>query len=331
MAKGGDEQPGTPSAPGWYPDPWSATGEGERYFDGRRWGTTERPLGRHTVATVEPGDRPTPGRSRRMLVPILVLVALVGVYLGVSNLLGGGADGDGGDAGDATSQLTQVGDDGPPPADDVAAEPLGTPAPPPEGGDGEFEFLDHQEGKPNTPVAFDPCREIHYVMNPAGAPPGADARIRRAIDRVSTATGLQFVDDGETDETFVKRRDAYQPNRYDPDRWAPVLFAWGDEGSNPELAGQFAGVTSPQAVSRGNGPAVYVTGQVVLDREQLADDDPQTQATLLHELGHLVGLDHTSDRRQIMYAESDPAVTDYGDGDLRGLFELGTQPCVPGL
>src|SRR5437763_9479857 len=38
-----------PDVPGWYADPWSATGTGERYFDGKRWGTTERPLGRHTA------------------------------------------------------------------------------------------------------------------------------------------------------------------------------------------------------------------------------------------------------------------------------------------
>jgi hypothetical protein len=37
---GGDKENGTesPDAPGWYPDPWSATGDGKRYFDGKRWG-----------------------------------------------------------------------------------------------------------------------------------------------------------------------------------------------------------------------------------------------------------------------------------------------------
>ena len=43
--KQGDTDQYQPDAPGWYPDPWSATGGGERYFDGKRWGTNERPRG----------------------------------------------------------------------------------------------------------------------------------------------------------------------------------------------------------------------------------------------------------------------------------------------
>src|SRR4051812_12018922 len=50
----------TPKEPGWYPDPFSATGSGERYWDGTKWGTSERPLGRHSTVL----EMPT-GRDRR--------------------------------------------------------------------------------------------------------------------------------------------------------------------------------------------------------------------------------------------------------------------------
>ena len=40
---------------------------------------------------------------------------------------------------------------------------------------------------------------------------------------------------------------------------------------------------------------------------------------MLHEFGHLIGLDHTSDRTQIMFSEAQLNVRDYADGDLRGL------------
>jgi hypothetical protein len=43
-----------PREPGWYPDPFSATGDGERYFDGKGWGSTEWPRGRHTVTELRP-------------------------------------------------------------------------------------------------------------------------------------------------------------------------------------------------------------------------------------------------------------------------------------
>jgi predicted Zn-dependent protease len=77
----------------------------------------------------------------------------------------------------------------------------------------------------------------------------------------------------------------------------------------------------------------YVSGQVVFDREDLSNakvpDRRDARAVMLHELGHLVGLDHTADRREIMFSEGQFNVIDYGPGDLRGLASLGTQQCFP--
>jgi hypothetical protein len=52
---------------------------------------------------------------------------------------------------------------------------------------------------------------------------------------------------------------------------------------------------------------------------------------MLHELGHLVGLAHTSDSTQIMYSESQFNVNKYGAGDRRGLALLGAQACYPNI
>src|SRR3954469_16423234 len=54
-----------PDVPGWYPDPWSATGTGERYWDGTRWLTTERPRGRGNSGTVVDLDQRRRRSSRR--------------------------------------------------------------------------------------------------------------------------------------------------------------------------------------------------------------------------------------------------------------------------
>jgi hypothetical protein len=82
-----------------------------------------------------------------------------------------------------------------------------------------------------------------------------------------------------------------------------------------------------------DGRLVSVTGTVVLDRAQLAEaarlDRGAVRATVLHEVGHLVGLDHTADRTQLMFSEAQPDVRDFGGGDRRGLPTLGAQDCFP--
>ena len=47
---------------------------------------------------------------------------------------------------------------------------------------------------------------------------------------------------------------------------------------------------------------------------------------LLHELGHLVGLDHVDDPNELMYPRAAER-TSYGPGDLKGLALLGAIPC----
>ena len=154
-----------------------------------------------------------------------------------------------------------------------------------------------------------------------------------AFASLSSATGLKFVNDGTTTEAPTKERRAYLPNRYSPKRWAPVLVAWSDEQSFPNLAGYLAGIGGPSTVYASSNTAVYVSGIMVLDRAQLsAEAEPDraaVRAVILHELGHLVGLDHTADRSQLMFSESQFNVRDYADGDRRGLAVMGTQACVP--
>jgi hypothetical protein len=336
---GHGKKPESPRAPGWYPDPWSATGTGERYFDGKRWGTSERPRARHSpppTTNVLPLRRPgrlrrvlprrRPGRLRRAR-PLIGLVVLVALAVAIVKF--GPHSGS-----DTPSAATFLGSQVPPASTEESAHALGTPAPVP-AGPGGFEFLQHQPRDVEVPVAFDPCRPVHYVVNPAGEPADGQQLVADAITTLHQATGLRFVADGSTTEAPSKQRLAYQPDRYDKSRWAPVLISWQDEQSYPSLAGYIAGIAGPRPWSTSSGQLAYVTGQVVLDRVQLdpaqLPDRSMARAIILHELGHLVGLDHTADRTQIMYSEAEFNVADYGAGDRRGLALLGTQPCVPEL
>jgi len=185
-------------------------------------------------------------------------------------------------------------------------------------------------------VAYDPCRPIHYVVRPDGAPDGTGPLLAEAIARTSAATGLVFIADGDTQETPRAQRPPYQPGVYG-DRWAPVLIAWVSPAENPDLAGDVAGQAGSAAVGLAGGPLVLVTGQVELDARQMADILAQSggeelvRAIIQHELAHLVGLDHVDDRSQLMYPQADPGVADLAAGDRTGLSILGRGPCVPEL
>ncbi|CCG05831.1 matrixin family metalloprotease [Blastococcus saxobsidens] len=215
-----------------------------------------------------------------------------------------------------------------------ATTPLGRPPlPPPAGGAYAYASL-QDDGL--TPVSYDPCREIHYVLHPEAAPPGTDGLVHDAVARITELTGLRFVFDGYTDEPLSAERPPFQPERYG-DQWAPVLIGWQDEAQNPALVGDVVGEGGSTAVSLGDGPRVYVTGTVSLDAVQVPDilAEPDGAATLrsvvLHELAHLVGLSHVDDDRELMFPEARRGVTDFADGDRTGLATLGQGTCVPEL
>ena len=211
--------------------------------------------------------------------------------------------------------------------------PLGAPQPPP-AGSGGYAFENTQPAN-NTPVAWDPCRAIHYVT--AGQPPtGATEMVGDAIAQMSAATGLKFVFDGPTTERLSSaNRLAYQPQRYGR-RWAPLIVDWSDPVDDPNLSQDIIGLAQPAEVTDASGIGVYVTADVALNSGALEElinkgHAPLAQGVVLHELGHALGLAHVSDPTQIMYPEAHIQTTTLGGGDRRGLALLGEGRCFPNV
>jgi len=193
---------------------------------------------------------------------------------------------------------------------------------------GSYAFLQHQPGAGDDPVAWDPCRPIHYTINPAGGPADGTSLAQEAITRVAAASGLSFHYDGQT---------RARPHWDSPvlpviGTRKPVLISWATPDEVPQLGGDVAGIGGGVAVSADGGLARYATGGVTLDRDAFAsmaaqpEGAPEELAIVMHELGHVLGLAHVSDPAELMNSQN-LGLVDFGPGDRAGLAKLGSGRC----
>ncbi|WP_346959930.1 matrixin family metalloprotease [uncultured Arthrobacter sp.] len=216
----------------------------------------------------------------------------------------------------------------PPPGIEEQDKPLGRPLTP-ASASSSYKFL--ATNADGTPVGYSPCRPLHYVVNAQLAPAGAGELVDNAIRTVSEATGIKFINDGPTTEAPSPSRAPYQKERYG-ERWAPLLIAWTTPEQAPQLKGAVIGTGGSTHFSFGDGPKNFVTGSLELDAPQIGNDlgrgDGSAYATavILHELGHVMGLEHVDDPTQLMYPEIG-APDGLAAGDLNGLHELGRAAC----
>jgi hypothetical protein len=190
-------------------------------------------------------------------------------------------------------------------------------------------------------VRFDPRYPIKVRVNARKARPGALDDVEEALKRVWGVSGLDFKLVGTTDEVPTKRS---QERRVDP-RHPEVVIAWctpSGRGSSDLLgSGQMdvnglrtAGVGGwyLQGVQHPGQPWRYglTHGFVVIDSTQNEQHLPGFEpggsrgAVLLHEVAHVLGLDHVDDPEELMF----PLVTGkarYGRGDHEGLRRVGRE------
>jgi hypothetical protein len=274
-------------------------------------------------------DRP---RARR-LSSALKITAALSLVLGLlvaANALGIGSPNATGLASNRNGSVRTTARDYPPTGHEESRHPLGTPPPLSGTPSTSYRFEMFQADR-TTPVTWSPCRPIHYVVRPDNAPTGGAEMISAAFAQLHQATGFVFVNDGTTSESPSQDRPAYQKDRYG-DRWAPVLVLWATPDEVPDFGIDVLGEAGPQRVTTGSGDYAYVTGDVALDPFKIGgvahrEGTATASAVILHELGHLMGLAHVNDRRQVMFPALNYEVRSYAAGDLAGLARLSTGPC----
>lgn len=195
--------------------------------------------------------------------------------------------------------------------------------------DGVFRFLERVGG---APVRWNPCETITYAVNDAGATSPVRPDLKEALRLVTRATGIRFRSVGTTEETFLR---AYERMRYegvirkaeliliwvDHDAYLGILRRLNDPRPSIAFAKTMAGLFADQDQ--------YFGGIVVIDADATANHGFGYRyahgSVLLHELGHIMGLDHVRDPEQLMYSGPHPnfSVRTYAPGDLEGLRRLG--------
>jgi hypothetical protein len=208
----------------------------------------------------------------------------------------------------------------------------GTPAVKPIAGPAQdsagFKFLvvDRHSGQP---VRFNPCQTVEYVVNPEGAPPGGLTAVNAAVDQISRASGIDFASTGITSERALADRRNYQPLAYG-DRWAPILVEWLPLGKAVGATHGFAGVGGPSRPVPAGNTYAYVSGKVLMNSD---DREPPEllQGILMHELGHVLGLDHVTNPEDVMNPAGIVVPNQqWGPGDIAGLHKVGRAAgCIP--
>ena len=201
---------------------------------------------------------------------------------------------------------------------------------------GKYAWSFKVEGKP---VLWDSCRPIYWVDNPDNAPEVAHEILQEAFDEVSSLTGLQFIYAGETSETFDANRKFDNTVGYEnvPGDWAPVLVTYLSKDAftdaviesgdwKPREVAAFAG---PNSIEK-YGDWVYVSGAMTVSSESLRETlfnsgRNEARTLFIHELGHVVGLDHVSDQRELMDPGAYPETA--GPGDKKGFALAGQGMC----
>jgi hypothetical protein len=178
-----------------------------------------------------------------------------------------------------------------------------------------------------APVRWNPCQAIHWRANVARGPVGGLDVLKAAVAHMAALTGTSWVYDGPT---LTTPSTAYLP-KVPTNTNKPVLLGWTDGTASDLLRGrpaQVLGMTRTVwfGVDDGLGHRAAATraAVVALDRtDHLPLRGAQSwSATALHELGHVMGLDHPADTRQLMAAML-PNVSDLQYGDKTGLTRLG--------
>ena len=170
------------------------------------------------------------------------------------------------------------------------------------------------------PGRWNPCAPITVLFNPQHAPPGAEQFVRAGFEHVGLVTGLQFRYGGTTTLTPDRKvRDTIVV------QWRPITGAAGLGGAWPEAtaAGALRLVSGGITLNSDLNTTRTLPGGITIQGLAISWTGGWGPI-FLHEIGHVLGLDHVNDRFQLMYGEAGFSTSYFNGGDLAGLHQVGS-------
>jgi hypothetical protein len=172
---------------------------------------------------------------------------------------------------------------------------------------------------PGQERRFNPCATVTYRVN--AGPPNALADVNAAIARVHEATGITF--------RYLGTTNAVPTTASGMPAGTNLVVAWTTQAATDgtlapgDLSTDLLLTTA--AAHDAQGAVRRITAAAVLMNTDEDDYGWQMrQSILIHEIGHIVGLGHTTDRDQRMNASVYPGESrNWGAGDLAGFVRVG--------
>ena len=152
------------------------------------------------------------------------------------------------------------------------------------------------------PVVWQGCEAISVIVNPGSLGSSAVSLVRRSLDQVSTLSGVRFVIT-DANSTEVPNRDWYTHSV--DGKVPPVLIAFVHRSESDLFIGGNALAGTVANPVNGSNPHL-VTGAIAYDVDALSafpDSFAKGRTrgvVVLHEIGHLIGLDHSKRDGELM-------------------------------